>query len=217
MPLPEAVPFEHGAILADAVATAYHAVATRGAVQRGERVAVIGCGGLGFHAILCARLLGAETIVAVDVSPGSLRRAQEAGADAAVDARGEDARRAIRAAAGEAGPSLVVDYVGSKESVALALACVARAGRVVVGGIGLEAPELPPLVSFVGRETAVLGSMGYTLEELERVIRLAAEGELDLSRSISARYPLERALEAFDDLHQRKGDPVRLALLPASG
>jgi propanol-preferring alcohol dehydrogenase len=217
VPLPDAVPFEHGAILADAVATAYHAVATRGGVQRGERVAVVGCGGLGFHAILVARLLGAETIVAVDVSQGSLRRAQEAGADAAVDARREDARQAIRAAAGEGGPSLVVEYVGGKESVALALACVARAGRVVLGGIGLEAPELPPLVSFVGREVAVLGSMGYTLEELERVVELAAGGELDLSRSITARYPLERAVEAFDDLHSRRGDPVRLALLPARG
>jgi threonine dehydrogenase-like Zn-dependent dehydrogenase len=94
---------------------------------------------------------------------------------------------------------------------------VARAGRLVLGGIGLEAPELPPLVSFVGRETAVLGSMGYTLEELDRVVRLAAGGELDLSRSITARYPLERAAEAFDDLHNRRGDPVRLALVPARG
>jgi propanol-preferring alcohol dehydrogenase len=215
MPLPDAVAFEHGAILADAVATAYHAVATRGGVQPGEGVAVVGCGGLGFHAILVARLLGAGSIVGVDVSQGSLRRAQEAGADAAVDARREDARKAIRAAVGEGGPSLVVEYVGSKESVALALSCVARAGRVVLGGIGLEAPALPPLVSFVGRETALLGSMGYTLEELDRVVQLAAGGELDLSRSISARYPLERALEAFDDLHHRRGDPVRLALLPA--
>ena len=59
--------------------------------------------------------------------------------------------------------------------------------------------------------------MGYTLEELERVIQLAAGGQLDLSRSITARYPLERALEAFDDLHNRRRDPVRLALLPAQG
>ena len=44
---------------------------------------------------------------------------------------------------------------------------------------------------------------------------LAAAGELDLSRSITARYPLERAAEALDDLHDRRGDPVRLALLPA--
>jgi propanol-preferring alcohol dehydrogenase len=214
VPLPDAVPFEQGAILADAVATAYHAVSTRADLKPGDRVAVVGCGGLGFHAILVARLLGAERIVAVDASEGSLRRAQEAGADAAVDARREDARRAIREAAGEDGPTVAVEFVGRVESVALAMACVARGGRVVLGGIGLEPPELPPLVSFIGRELAVLGSMGYTLEELNRVVQLAAAGELDLSRSITARYPLERAAEAFDDLHERRGDPVRLALVP---
>jgi threonine dehydrogenase-like Zn-dependent dehydrogenase len=93
----------------------------------------------------------------------------------------------------------------------------ARAPEESIPGIILAVASLVimPLVSFVGRELAVLGSMGYTLEELNRVVQLAAAGELDLSRSITARYPLERALEAFDDLHERRGDPVRLALLPA--
>jgi propanol-preferring alcohol dehydrogenase len=216
MPLPERVSFEHGAILADAVATAYHAVVTRGGVGGGERLAVIGCGGVGYHAILLARLLGAKTVVAVDASEGALRRASAAGADATVDARAGDARKAIRRAAGAGGPELVIEYAGRKASVELALACVARGGRVVVGGVGMEAPQLPPLLSFVGREIAVLGSMGYTRSELERVVELAASGRLDLTGSITARYPLERAAEALDDLATRRGDPVRLALLPGA-
>jgi propanol-preferring alcohol dehydrogenase len=213
-PLPDNVPFEHGAILADAVATAYHAVATRGGVSGGERMAVIGCGGVGFHAILLARLLGAKTIVAVDVSEGALRRAAEAGANTTVNAGSDDARKAIRKAAGGDGPEVVIEYAGRKASVELAIASVARGGRVVVGGVGFEAPQLPPLISFVGREIAVLGSMGYTRPELDRVVELAASGQLDLSGSITARYPLERAPEALDDLAARRGDPVRLALLP---
>jgi 2-desacetyl-2-hydroxyethyl bacteriochlorophyllide A dehydrogenase len=212
--LPENVPFEHGAILADAVATAYHAVSTRAGVTGGERIAVIGCGGVGYHAILIARLLGAKTVVAVDASEGALRRAEAAGADATVDARADDARKAIRRAAGGDGPELVVEYAGKKATVELALAAVARGGRVVVGGVGMEAPQLPPLISFVGREIAVLGSMGNTCAELERVVELSASGRLDLSGSITARYPLERAAEALDDLANRRGDPVRLALLP---
>ena len=214
MPLPDAVPFEHGAILADAVATAYHAVATRAEIKGGERIAVIGCGGVGYHAILLARLLGAKTIVAVDASEGALRRAESAGADVMLDARAEDTRKAIRRAAGGDGPDVVIEYVGKKVTTELAMASVARGGRVIVGGVGMESPELGPLVSFVGKEIGVMGSMGYTRAELEKVVDLANTGRLDLSGSITARYPLERAAEALDDLANHRNDPVRLALIP---
>ncbi|MCC6848033.1 MAG: alcohol dehydrogenase catalytic domain-containing protein [Deltaproteobacteria bacterium] len=215
-PLPDAIPFEQGAILADAVATAYHAVATRAAVTGGERVAVIGCGGVGHHVILLARLLGARTIVAVDASAGARRRAEAAGADVVVDASDADVRKAIRRAAGGEGPDLVIEYAGKKASVELAIASVARGGRVIVGGVGMESPALGPLVSFVGREIGVLGSMGYTRAELGRVVELAASGRLDLSGSITARYPLECAAEALADLANGRGDPVRLVLLPGA-
>jgi propanol-preferring alcohol dehydrogenase len=212
--LPDGICFEHGAILADAVATAYHAVATRAGITGGERIAVIGCGGVGYHAILLARLLGAKTIVAADASQAGLRRAEQAGADVTVDVGAGSARKAIRQAAGGEGPELVIDYAGKKASVELAIASVARGGRVIVGGVGMESPELGPLVSFVGKEIGVLGSMGYTRAELARVVALTATGKLDLSGSITARYPLDRAAEALADLASRRNDPVRLALLP---
>jgi propanol-preferring alcohol dehydrogenase len=214
MPLPDAVPFEHGAILADAVATAYHAISTRAAIKGGERVAVIGCGGVGYHAILIARMLGAKQIVAIDASEGALRRAELAGADVMLDARDDDARKAIRRAAGGDGPDVVIEYVGKKVTVELAMASVARGGRVIVGGVGMDSPELGPLVSFVGKEIGVLGSMGYTRSELERVVSLADSGKLDLSGSITGRYPLEQAAQALDDLASHRNDPVRLALIP---
>jgi len=216
LPLPDGIPFEHGAILADAVATAYHAVATRAGIAGGECVAVIGCGGVGHHAILLARLLGAKTIVAADASKGALRRAEEAGADVTVDVTEGDARKAIRKAAGGGGPDVVIEYVGKKATVELAMSAVARGGRVIVGGVGMESPELGPLVSFVGKEIGVLGSMGYTRAELECVVDLTATGKLDLSGSITARYPLDRATEALEDLASHRNDPVRLALLPGS-
>ena len=214
LPLPDGIAFEHGAILADAVATAYHAVATRAGISGGERVAVIGCGGVGHHAILLARLLGAKTIVAADASKGALRRAEEAGADVTVDVSAGNARKAIRQAAGGAGPDVVIEYAGKKASVELALASVGRGGCVVVGGVGMESPELGPLVSFVGKEVAVMGSMGYTRAELEHVVSLTATGKLDLSGSITARYPLADAVRALEDLASHRNDPVRLALFP---
>jgi threonine dehydrogenase-like Zn-dependent dehydrogenase len=176
---------------------------------------VIGCGGVGHHAILLARLLGAKTIVAADASEGALRRAEEAGADVTVDVSLGNARKAIRQAAGGGGPELVIEYAGRKDSVELAIASVARGGRVIIGGVGMESPELGPLVSFVGKEIGVMGSMGYTRAELEHVVALTATGKLDLSGSITARYPLEEVVRALEDLASHRNDPVRLALFPA--
>jgi threonine dehydrogenase-like Zn-dependent dehydrogenase len=169
---------------------------------------------VGYHAILLARLLGAERIVAVDASEGALRKAEAAGADVLLDARADDAHKAIRRAAGGDGPDIVIEYAGKKVTVELAMASVARGGRVVVGGVGMESPQLGPLVSFVGKEIGVMGSMGYTRDELACVVDLANSGRLDLSGSITDRYPLERAAEALDDLATRRNDPVRLALIP---
>jgi threonine dehydrogenase-like Zn-dependent dehydrogenase len=177
---------------------------------------VIGCGGVGYHAILLARLLGAKQIVAIDASEGALRKAEAAGADVMLDARADDARKAIRRAAGGDGPDVVIEYAGKKVTVELAMASVARGGRVIVGGVGMESPRLGPLISFVGKEIGVMGSMGYTRGELDRVVELAGAGRLDLSGSITDRYPLECAAQALDDLANRRNDPVRLALLPGT-
>src|SRR4051812_44389735 len=66
VPIPDNVPDELGAVATDSVATAYHAVSTRGEVGEGTRVAVWGTGGLGLSAVGVAKALGAASIVAID-------------------------------------------------------------------------------------------------------------------------------------------------------
>lgn len=63
--LPDKVPFDVGAVVTDAVSTPYHALVKRGKLQKGETVGVIGCGGLGSHAIQLAKLLGADHIIGI--------------------------------------------------------------------------------------------------------------------------------------------------------
>ncbi|PKA22784.1 alcohol dehydrogenase, partial [Leptospira sp. mixed culture ATI2-C-A1] len=60
--LPDEIPFTEGAILADAVSTPYHAVKYQGEIKPGDTVAIIGCGGLGIHAVAIAKALGAGRI-----------------------------------------------------------------------------------------------------------------------------------------------------------
>jgi threonine dehydrogenase-like Zn-dependent dehydrogenase len=66
LPIPEGLGDALAAVATDAVATAYHATATRGGVGPGKAVAVWGVGGLGLCAVAIARHLGAAKVFAVD-------------------------------------------------------------------------------------------------------------------------------------------------------
>jgi propanol-preferring alcohol dehydrogenase len=216
VPLPAGVPFEIGAILPDAVATPYHALVDRGGLQAGESVAVFGCGGLGTHAVQLARVLGAGSVIAVDVRPGPLARAKELGAQETVNAESEPPYKAIRRLTGE-GVDLALECVGRAETIAQALRSLRPGGRVVIVGMGQEPIGLPPPALFAWREYSVLGSFGSTRRDLEQVIELVTSGQLDLSRSISARLPLREVNKALETLESKEGDPVRLVILPWEG
>ncbi len=212
--LPDQVPFPVGAILSDAVATAYHAVTKRAAVRADETVAVFGCGGVGYHGVLFARRAGAARIVAVDTSAGALARAQQAGATDVVDARAGEPSKAIRALTFGEGVDVALEFVGRAATVVEALRSVARPGRVIVVGAGSERVELPPLTTFVGKELALVGSMGSYREDLEEVLALLAAGQLDLAGSVTQELPLSEVNAALEMLAHKTGDPVRMVLTP---
>lgn len=213
VPLPEGIPFEIAAILSDAVATPYHALAGRGRLQPGESVAVFGCGGLGTHAIQLARLLGAAAVIAVDVRDGPLERARALGADDIVNASRDDPAKAIRRLA-DGGVDLALECVGRPESIAQAVRSLCPGGRAVVVGMGNQPIGLPPPALFAWREHALIGSFGSTHADLGQVVELVSSGRLDLSRSISARLSLSEANRALEMLEGGEGDPVRIVLLP---
>ena len=83
--VPDDVPLEQAAILADAVATPYAGLTERGGLRQGESVGLWGIGGLGVHAVQIARMVGAAPIIALDPLPAARDRALEFGADHALD------------------------------------------------------------------------------------------------------------------------------------
>ncbi|MCH7746169.1 MAG: alcohol dehydrogenase catalytic domain-containing protein, partial [Chloroflexi bacterium] len=88
--------FEEAAILPDAVAATYHALAQRARVQIGETVVIVGVGGLGIHAVQIARIMGAR-VIAADVVADKLQAALDFGADAVINSREEDLPARVKA------------------------------------------------------------------------------------------------------------------------
>ncbi len=211
--LPAGIPFDLGAVVTDGIATPFHALRARGHLRAGETVGVFGCGGLGTHAIQLARMMGAAYVVAVDTDPAALSRARRLGADLCVNPKEDDARRAIKSATG-GGLDMTLECVGLPVTVELAVRCLRKGGRAVLVGVGPGRPQLPSLAAFVGREQSVLGSFGMDRADIEDLYALVAAGRLDLSQSVTARYPLSRVNAALQHLAQKEGGVVRVVVEP---
>src|SRR6201994_3932914 len=129
--VPDNVPLEQAAILADAVSTPFGAVVHTGKVAVGESVGVWGVGGVGTHIVQLARMVGAAPVIALDINPAVLERAGELGADYAFDSRDDDLRDKIAEVNGGRKLDVAFDAVGLKVTFEQALDCLRPGGRLV--------------------------------------------------------------------------------------
>ncbi len=212
--LPAGVPFEVGAIVTDAVSTPFHALVDVARVQPGEAVAVIGAGGLGLHAVQIAKLMGAYPVIAVDVRAAQCARAAAHGADVIIDASREPTAEAVLAATHGAGVAVAAEFVGRADTIAQAVASLAIGGRAVIAGLGAEPIAAQPPTVFVRRELQILGSYGFTISTVRRVLALVEAGAIDLSDSITHTLPLSEADRALRILHEKLDDPQRVVVVP---
>lgn len=175
-----------------ALGTAYRAVVTRGAVQAGARVAIIGLGGVGMHALQIARAVGGQA-VGLDLSDRAIDTAERLGLNAA-RADDLDVETAL-ARCFEGGFDVVVDAVGGEQSMCQANRLVRPGGRIVVVGYSVNSSFSVSPPRFVLEEVELMGSRYVRMDELERAIRLVADGLVVMV--IDSVKPLELANDAF--------------------
>ncbi len=142
--LPDNVPFDQGAAIADAIATPHHAIVKIGKLRMGETVSVIGCGGLGIHAVQLCRIGGAAKIIAVDLDDEILERARKVGATDLINTKTENVACRVREVTSEVGVNMALEFVGHAETIAMGMRILRPGGRLVVSGIGSERITLPP-------------------------------------------------------------------------
>src|SRR5690606_9702396 len=210
IPLPPEIPLVEGAIIADALTTPYHAVVNRGRVRPGDRVVVIGCGGVGLNVVQIAAALGAR-VLAVDLAPAKLDWALRLGAEAVLNTAETDRpERALREATA-AGADIAFEVVGRPETQELAISAVRTGGRVVLVGYSPD-PMMLNAGRVMFRELEVLGSLGCRPVDYPRVIELVRQGRVKLAELVTRRFPLDDIASAFDYL--RSGAAIRCVVIP---
>ena len=186
-----------------------------GNVDRNDTVAVIGCGGVGDAAIAGAALVGAKTIIAVDLDDRKLAKAREFGATHTVNAADADVVTSIRDLTDGFGADVVIDAVGRPETWKQAFYARDLAGTVVLVGVPTPTMQLEmPLVDLFSHGGSLKSSWyGDCLPERDfpTLISLYLQGRLPLEMFVSERIGLDDIEDAFHKMHA--GDVLRSVVI----
>ena len=199
--LPAEIAYEAAAILPDAVACMYHSLMHQGRVGLGQRILILGVGGLGIHGVQIARSAGAA-VLATSRQPQRLALAELYGAMAVDPARESLAAAVARFTDGE-GVDVVVDNIGNRASVREGLSLLRPGGKFLVIAYLDESFEVPSMPLFK-TELEIIGCRGSTRQDLIDVVHLVRTGQV--KPVLGASYPLERIGEAVARLES--GDLV---------
>ncbi|MGH2644682.1 MAG: alcohol dehydrogenase catalytic domain-containing protein, partial [Chitinophagaceae bacterium] len=187
--LADEIPFEQGATLMCASATAFHAL-IKSRIKPGEKVAIFGAGGLGQSALQLARAFGALEIFAIDINEVKLKLASEYRA-IIINGRNKNVVEEINKYTHGKGVDIAIEMIGLPQTQKQALQCVGPMGRVVLVGLSDEILEVNTYNEILGNEVELIGSNDHRLQELPLLIDFAQKKLLDTSKIVTRTIPLD--------------------------
>jgi alcohol dehydrogenase len=199
--MPDAVTFEQAAALPIAYGTAHRMLITRGKLQAGELVLILGAsGGVGTGCVQIAKNLKAR-VIACASSTEKLRRLKELGADHVIDYTKEDFSKKAWEISGKQGVDVLVNYTGGDTWVP-SLRTLAKHGRLLTCGATAGFDPKTDIRYIWRREVNIIGANGWTREDLETLL---LEVERDTIKPIIDHVlPLADSADAMRILQDRK-------------
>jgi threonine dehydrogenase-like Zn-dependent dehydrogenase len=174
----------------------------------GKTVAVVGDGAVGLHAVLAAKQLGADRIIAMSRHESRQRLAREYGATDIIEARGDDGVAAIKELTNGLGAHSVVEAVGTQESMMQALGSTRPGGHVGFVGVahGVELPGMELFWSLAHLH----GGPAPVRRFLPELIDLIWNRQIDPGKVFDLELPLEEAADGYRAMDEREAIKVLL-------
>ncbi|GAA3709082.1 zinc-dependent alcohol dehydrogenase family protein [Zhihengliuella alba] len=176
----------------------------------GKTVAVVGDGAVGLLAILAARRLGAERVIAMSRHADRQALAKGFGATDIVEERGDAGVARIKELTGGYGAHSTIEAVGTQESMLQAIHATRPGGHVGYVGVS-HGVELDGLDLFFAT-VSLLGGPAPVRRFLPELIDLIMRDEIDPGAVFDLELPLEQAAEAYRAMDERRATKVLLTL-----
>jgi threonine dehydrogenase-like Zn-dependent dehydrogenase len=215
LPIPEGVSDEEAVLLTDILPTGFVG-ASRAAITPGSTVVVVGLGPVGVMAVQCASLFGPARILAVDMVPERLARAERLGAEP-VDARRGPVPQQVLEATGGRGAESVIEAVGADATVLDAVSCAATGGTVSVVGVNLKM-DLPfPMALVLLKSLTVRAVFCPIPGTWQALVPLIRAGRFPgLADTFTHHLGLSQAARAYELFDSRDDGVLKVLLDPKS-
>ena len=176
----------------------------------GKTIAVVGDGAVGLCAVLAAKALGAEQVIAFSRHEDRAALAREFGADVVIAERGEEGAAKVKELTGGYGAHGVVEAVGNQVSMGQAIASCRPGGHVGFVGVSHDV-SLDGMDLFLA-EVSLLGGPAPVRRFLPELIDRILAREIEPGKVFTLRLPLEEAAEGYKAMDERRAIKVLLEL-----
>jgi len=236
--VPSDIPDEKALFLSDIFPTGYMGAEMCG-IKPGDTIAVWGCGPVGQFAIASARLLGAETVIAIDRFPYRLRIAREkAAADVTINYEETNVLEALEELTGGRGPDGCIDAVGleahapglqgfydrAKQSMRLesdripalrqAIMACRNGGTVSIIGVYSGFDDKFPLGSVMNRSLTIRTGQCHVHRYMKPLLKHIQNGDIDPSFVITHKMQLEDAPVGYDIFNHKEDECLKVIMRP---
>jgi threonine dehydrogenase-like Zn-dependent dehydrogenase len=233
--VPSGIPDDKLLFLSDIYPTGY-AAAERGDIQKGDVVAVWGCGPVGQFSIRSAFLLGAERVIAIDRFPERLRLAEMAGAETVDYSEEEDLVEVLKQMTGGRGPEVCIDAVGMeahgtsvdarldkvKQQVKLEMdranvlrqvfQAAGKGARVSVIGVYAGFIDKFPYGAIFGKGLTIRNGQCDVQKYMPMLLKAIEDGKIDPSEIITHRLALDDAPRGYDIFKNKEEGCVKVVM-----
>lgn len=208
-------------------------------IQKGDTVAIWGCGPVGLMAIKSAWLMGAGRVIAIDHVPERLAMAEKDGPAEVIDFMKQDVYETLQSMTKGRGPDSCIDAVGTENhglgsvdavmdraknmvglatdqlhSLREAIHCCRKGGSISVPGVYMGFVDKFPLGTAFGKGLKLTGGQTHVQRYLPDLLKLVEAGKIDPSFIITHRLKLEEAPEAYKTFRDKKDNCIKVVMTP---
>lgn len=211
IPIPSHLPYPEAAVLGCAVLTGAGMVLRTLKIRPRKTLAVFGAGGVGLSAIAAARLSGASSILAFDVSAGKLQLARRLGAKTILLDGTKDVLGRIRSLTGGRGLDYAIEASGDPRAMEQAFLSIKDGGTCLIAGNPKKGRRIRIDPYSLIRGKKIYGSWGGGAcpdDDIPRYARLHLKGSFDLHELIGRQYPLDDINRAVIDFSKESAGRI---------